>query len=418
MELKKNNYNKLHLSLIVLMIVTILLGSWLYIGLASLYHFVVLLTLLFVLQKDNYSLKVANSNKMLVFTIIWLVEALISCIWAADKDIAIKYTYNIFLIFLYSYTMHRLFKISMLDFLISFMVVVLFVLNTIALWESTTGNHLVANFLYSQGRTRKMMYTPGCFFLNPNDLAFYIFEILPFSFSGVFGNNKLLKVLALINIPFSILTVFLTQSRTIVIVLFFTLFFYLFFALKKRTALIISFALCLCGYGFLLVYPNFLNLLTDGIESVTGNVIMEDNSLGVRFSLFANGVNMLIDYFGLGVGAGCHRVLMPDYSNLYYDTGKIAVMHNLFGEIFVDYGILIGFLFVGTIWIIIKRLYYMQRFEPIMKKRVLFMMLAVNAGTLFLCGISSSSVIQIPSIWTTLCLTGACISHYKADSVV
>ena len=400
-------HNKLYIFIII---TTSLCGGFIYLGVASLYQFVFIFISLLVIWSSGMKLKLPLNNVILKYMLFMLIEAGVSVIWAPDKGLALNYVYYVFLLFLYAFLFDNLLQQNDIEYVRSLMVILLFVLNIIGIWESITNNHLLSEYLDNPSRARMLAYVPGGFFMNPNDFATYIIQILPFSFIASIARNKKFRLIAIVNIFLSIYIIIKTESRTQILMMICLLVFFIIIAIEKKRAVRVILLALGGGIIILNLFPQFLDVLFQGLKSVSGNEIIassEGGSLGERISLLKNGVIILFDTFGLGIGAGCHRVVMPQYSTEYYYTGNVAVMHNLLGEIFVDYGIFIGTFFVITLIQSIRKLYRISKMNS--ENEVTAKMFIATLCTFVICGIASSSIIQLTSIWTTFCYIGAFI---------
>lgn len=413
---RKEQLNNLWLYLLV---ITTLVGSAIYIGFASLYHFVIFVLLISVLL---LGINTADfKTDIMKFLFLWLIEAVISLLWAPDKILALQYVYYIFLINGICVLFHCfLSKKNLLDFC-HFMVCVLLLCNIIAFWEIQTGNHLVANYLSTPGRLRLLKYVPGGFYWNSNDFATFIIQIIPFSFAGVFSSKKSVRIVSTLNLAASFVTVCATQSRTQTILLLGMLLFYLFVIPKRKAFAYVALA-CVATTLLCLANPDMKELINNAVESVSGKALLsterlEGTSIGIRINLLKNAGLILLDTFGFGIGAGCHRAVMAEYSAMHFNTSRVIVMHNLLGEIFVDYGLIVGVLFLGMIVVSCGKLFHIFKTTEKMQIRVLAIMLFCSLGTFILCGVSSSSVLQLSSVWLIFCFTSAFIKLYKKDSV-
>ena len=411
----QNNQKQLNNFGLYLLVITTLIGSMVYIGFASLYHFVILglLTLILCLGINTADFK----TDIMKFLLIWLAEAIISTLWAPDKMLALQYVYYIFLINGICTLFHCFLRRENLLTFSHFMVVVLLVCNLIAFWEIYTGKHLLKDYLSTSDRLRLFKYVPAGFFMNPNDFATFIIQILPFSFAGISSPKRLFRILSSLNTIVAFFIICATQSRTQIILI---LLMYVFFAIIIRKKELIKLSAFVVAASILLyfIYPEFNRLIDRALDSVSGNslaavVALEGGSAHIRINLLKNAGHMLLDTFGFGIGAGCHRVVMAEYSSLYFNVGRITVMHNLLGEIFVDYGILAGVLFLAAIINSCRRLYRIYKKAEEDHIRVLAIMLFFSLSMFVVCGISSSSILQLSSVWMTFCFTSAFVKIYK-----
>lgn len=400
-----------------LLVITTLLGPLVYISVTSLYHFYIIAVLLIILFQGINTADL-KTDIMILLT-LWLAESAISVLWAPDKALALQYVYYIFLIFGIGIIFHKYLNKNNVHTFSHFMVVILLVCNIVAIWELITGNHLVKDYLSSAIRMRLLEYVPGGFYRNPNDFATFIIQIIPFSLVGVSSKKTIIRVISVFNIATSFVTVCATQSRTQILLLPFMYICYL-FILNKRKVIKIGIPICVAFIALYYLYPDFGNLVNSALESVSGSEISssaatEGGSLNTRINLIMNALHILIDTVGFGIGAGCHRVVMADYSARYYYTEGILVMHNLLGEIFVDYGIFIGVAYLVAIIRSCRSLFHIFKSDEEYNIRILAILLALSLSMLIVCGISSSSILQLSSIWMTVCFTGAFINIYDTN---
>ena len=402
-----------HTAFFCILIVSTLLGPLVYLEVASLYHFVIMGLGVLLLCKgfsiEDYDLTIMK------FLGIWLLEALFSCFWAPDKPIALRHVYYIFLIFGVCLLICTYITKENLITCFRVLIFILLICNIIAIWETISGHHLQKDYLDSALRLRLLEFMPGTFYRNPNDSATNMIQLLPFSFAGIFDKKSYIRIISIINLILSFYSVCAAQSRTQVIII---IMMFIFFSLlmKKGALLGILVGAAALLLVFSLIFPDLGVIVTDAIESIATDEIQnsaEVGSLHTRTNLFRNGIFMLIDYFGLGVGAGCHRALMPAYAAEHYYTGGITVMHNLFGEILVDYGIFIAIAFIITIIVTCSNLLKIYRKGESMEMKIASLMLFFSTATFILCGVSSSSILQLTSLWMTFGIVAAIIKINK-----
>ncbi len=400
-----------------LLVITTLIGPMIYLRVASLYHFVIFALFLLVLYKG---INTANfKTDIMLFLSLWLVEAVISVLWAPDKGLALKYVYYIFLIFSVGILFHCFLSKGNVEKFSQFMVAVLLVCNCVAIWEMNTGNHFYKDYLSDPNTVHLYKYVPGGFYQNPNDFATFIVQILPFSFACIFSKKILARIVSILNLGLSFVTIFATGSRTQIIII---IMMYVFFAIVYNKKALIKYALVLGASSICLyfVYPGFRSAINGSLESLTRDALITSAttpgaSLYIRLSLLKNGAIMLYDTVGFGVGAGCHRSVMPVYSSVHYNTYGVLPLHNLTGEIFVDYGVVIGIMFLVVLIKSCLKLFRIFKTNEDKDIRLLAIMLAFSIGMLILCGVSSSSILQLTSIWMTFCFTSAFIKINKAN---
>lgn len=399
---------------LAVLIVATLMGSIVYLGVASLFHFVIFALLMLVVFRDGFSV-VCYDTPILIFLGAWFLVALVSNVWAPSKETSLRYTYYIFLILIMGYIVTALLKREILLKLICLMVVILLMLNLIAIWETITGLHLNPDYLVGSNRARVFEFVPATFFNNPNDFATYVIQILPFSFAGIYGKNKCIKIVSVANLPLSALSIFAAQARTQMIVLALTCIIFFLFALPKKNLLKLVVGIILAVVLLQHFFPEAKDLFQAGLDSMTQDELQYSasaGSLATRFALLKNALMILINTFGFGIGAGCHRTVMAEYSAHYFNTHGVTVMHNIVGEIFADYGLIIGVMFLVMIIRSFAKLIEIRREIENRQEKVLITMLASTLITFIIAGVSSSSLIQITSLWIVLCFISGILKIY------
>lgn len=418
-----NNKEKDRSTLVFFLVAfTTAVGSLIYLGFASLYHLVVVFFLLLVLLNG------IPFNQMqtiiIKFLMFWFLEAIISIIWAPDKGLALKYVYYIFLMLAICIIFHSYLNKNNVENYAYLMIFLLLISNIIAVWEMITGNHLIKEYLSTPERMRLLQYVPGVFYMNPNDFATFTILLLPFSLAYSSTQKKIISIAAQLNIFLTFVTAIATKSRTQIILII--LFYIIYFVFTKKTNLLKI--IVIGGIVFLIlsnIYPDFKKIAEEAFNSISKDEIMlnaqEGSSLGNRIALLKNGFYILIDTLGFGIGAGCHRVVMLEYSTRYFYTKGGTVIHNLLGEIFVDYGIFIGIFFIVTVFSSVKSLFKIYRNNQNPNFRNLAFYLACSLSMFVLCGISSSSLLQLTSEWLTFCFISAfiqvCEINAKTDKL-
>lgn len=405
---------------LMILVIILLAGQLIYIGFASLYHFVVIWLSCVILLKKRF-IRFGGMTPTMSFFVLWCSEALLSVLWAPDKLLALQYTYYILLVLAVCGIFHNYINRQNIDKYVTFMIWVLFICNIISIWEVLTGNHIIKDYLSTPQRQRLLQYVPGTFYRNPNDFATLIIQMIPFSLSSAISCKGFVRILAIFNIAASFFSVLAAQSRTQIILLVAIYICSILFIKKKKLLGILAFVTVSIAIIYSL-YPPFSQLVKTGLTSIEYGEILssteEGASLGIRISLLKNAGLILLDTLGFGIGAGCHRVVMSEYSANYYSTNGVLVMHNLLGEIFVDYGIIIGIAFLFMIVLSTIYLIKIYRFVEDPKTKQLSFFLSLSLGMFVICGISSSSILQLTSLWITICFISSFIKVYTNDSVL
>lgn len=416
---RQSAYKSKLLVQLIVVVATTLIGQMIYLGFASLYHFVIVgLFVLGLIKKRYINVNISQTTAIMRFFLLWTLEAICSVLWAPSKVLALQYVYYIFLMMAMCFLFHQYINKDSIKGFAVVMVVILFICNIISIWEVVTGNHLIKDYLSTPSRQRLLQYVPGTFYRNPNDFATFVVQSIPFSLYLAMSRKKFIRVVAIFNIVASFFSVIAAQSRTQIILLILIYICSAIFMDKKKLIGIAVFLFL----GVLIIYniyPDFEELIEEGVMSIGTETIVssaeEGGSLGTRIALFKNAAHILLDTMGFGAGAGCHRVMMTEYSARYNYTGGVLVMHNLLGELFVDYGIVIGIAFIVMLVSSIKKLFIIGRSVQEKQIRQFAFFLAISLGVFVICGMSSSSILQLTSLWITICFTSAFIKAYTID---
>lgn len=401
-----------------ILVISVLLGPLIHLKVAASFHFVILGSFVYIslkMLRNNSKIRISKLKRlpMLRFFLVWVSYSLFTLLWASDKMLVLKYSYNIgllllmFIVLQYSVnTQVKLYKIM------NFMVLVLTFIIIIGVWEITTGNHILANYLDNPARARMLRFTPGGFFMNPNDNAMYILQILPFSLIN-FNNRRhnKIKYLSRFNTFFTPIIIAATGSRTMFILCIIMLFaFTLPYFKRKSIKRIFTLSIMLLIITTISINIPFVNrTITKATDEVRISNLMqsiyeEGGSGNIRVNLTLNSIKMMINSYGFGVGAGNHRTLMQEYSSNYYYTGTVAAAHNLLAEILADYGIFIFMLFVLSILKSIRILDKKRKNCTERNQKIAYVLLISNL-VFVIAAVGSSSIIQIPALWMMLVLT-------------
>lgn len=398
-------------------IVSTILSSVLYVGVASLYHFCIAIAFIIAWNHKNSRLEnICKTNEMLQFMLIWFVYSIFSLIWAPDKKLCIQYIYYILLIFLYFCVMidhiderEKIYK------MVHFFIILSVVATTIGLWEASTGKHLLKDYIDTEGRL-KLQYMPGFTYRNPNDFAMFLLQMFPFILYGMIYEKRLLfKIMSIYSVLTTFICVAACQSRTILIVI---LIFSLVTVLKmfqdkwgRILFAIIAIAIVLSSVPQF--SPWFKDALVDlDAKNLQTSISTEGNSGLVRINLAKNGVLMCLQTVGLGVGAGCHRVVMNEYSKNFYNVGHVSVAHNFLIELLADYGIFVFIFFFLSMFYFIRKLKYLQNNLKNCNDRNLAFFLKWSVLLFPIGAISSSSMMQLTSLWGTIGFAIAFIEYH------
>lgn len=236
----------------------------------------------------------------------------------------------------------------------------------LAFYEITTMQH----FTYDE-EERLLgglgVYAPfaSIFFGNYNGYCVYICLCFPFIFSALAETpSKIWKIVYGFLIGSGILIIFINTNRTSLVVFALYILCFVRFKLKSILSIVGVLIVTLIIYNYL---PESLKSTLDILYNYRINVdYSEDESSSLRKGVFKEGLKFLIDFYGLGSGAGSFEELMlrsPEYRG-------ISNPHNLFLEIFSQYGIFVFIFFIIWLWQIFRKIYINSSLN-IYSKRIL-----------------------------------------------
>lgn len=356
-----------------------------------------ILFLRFLGQRQTTAYRYIKVSNYILFYIFWAFYALLSLLWAVDKNRAILniifLNTGILCVFLIVYyfkdinSMNRIFKIWLIAFIIMI---------GIGIWEILTGNHLPGS-KYSDLQNYYFRYLPVAVFYNTNDFATFISISLPIILIGISQIIKSLKWY--VGAAVFIIAIYVlanTQSGANIVAVILEMSFW-FLILQKGISRIkiIVFALL----ASLLIFSFYSDIAQTALNKVTVqlNTIPTDLAEGAnRKSLYLNGLHFAIESYGFGVGAGNVEYYMEN-SPIYF-THAID-MHNWFLEILVNYGILV---FIGYLFLyfgLLRSLYQIYRKTKFPQYKLAAQGLLVSMVGFSVASLSSSSIISFIPQW-------------------
>ncbi len=378
------------------------------IGPFSIFPFRVLLPLLWLLFLLGMLINEGKLNIMhikvkhyLLFLGLWLIYAILSLAWAADKIEALREIIFLFMgVSVIFFVVYYCNNFSDLKRLYTLWLLVLVPLVCIGLWEHTTGNHLSISGLADV--PERFRYAPTGVFQNQNDYATYLALSISFVITFVRYNDRLLKRLfGMVLLMPCLYLVVVTFSRANYLAIILGLAFWFLFLLKIRSKVKV---LALAGIVAVLLFVVFSEqvLRTLGVvgAQLSGLAAPSEHTLGsvgVRLNLIKNSLIFLMNSYGFGVGAGNVEYYMTNFS--VYETGGILNVHNWWAEILVDYGILI---FIGyTLFYLglLVKLYIAYGKLTDNSRKMICEALLVGLVVFFFASISSSSIMAIGAQW-------------------
>jgi teichuronic acid biosynthesis protein TuaE len=286
------------------------------------------------------------------------------------------------------------------------------VTGAIAGWEIVTGNHLPGAWVENAPDYALDRVIVISTFGNPNNYGAFLVLSFPFLlFSRERAQSLSLKLLYSLLIPVLFGLVFLTGSRSALLgaLLQVSIYIFIYGGGRRIIAALLAVATSILGLIYMGISIEDL-ILFSKLQTVLQGSALEDGSLSKRLGLTLNGLWMVLDSFGMGVGAGGYEMVAQN-SSLPFSTGELVNPHNFLIEIVAEYGILVGVTFS---YIIAWFLYIFAGRTSEGKQ------MAARVGVLIIAGytfamLANSTYMQQPSNWMSICSL-MCISDYLYDS--
>lgn len=381
--IKKNKYDKLIITLIILQIFGVLGGA-----IQPVRVFIVLLwPFLFF---SNNKLWIKNlKDKGLLFFLFWICYSVFSLMWVTSKSLAFKsILYNIihFSIFPILYVLASKANTPLRSIIKGWC---LFFALTIplALFEFFTGLHLPSAHKGSElyiggGQTR--MYA-AINFGNLNSYNLLLVYSLPFLFANyIIELNKGAKLVASLLIVIVSCFIIMNSSRASLICLLIAFLYFLIY-FRKKLGKGIKLILILSTIAGGLMFNVIFNNISSRISSKKSNFFADN----YREDILYKGLEVVQETLFIGTGSGNFAFSIDKWTDFSFDNDYIAA-HNFFLEILVEYGVFILFLF----FLYLLRM-YMRRKVNIISNFI------IGSSMLFYvisCVINSSYILNTP-VW-------------------
>jgi teichuronic acid biosynthesis protein TuaE len=290
-----------------------------------------------------------NNLSVIGFMVLWLLYSIFTLVWVRNISAWSHAQYFLGMAVL-CVIMFDAASLSTKEFvlILKMSTIMYFIHNVIGWSELLTHQYMFASLEKVEYMTARNQFFPISIFGNLNDFAFMMM-------TGVFltyiiyriTSHKILKLFYLILMMSSSILIFLSQSRGCIIGL--GLGIICIFCLEPRRKKVKAASI---GIGMFLIT---LVLFFDKYVSVFRKVLKmmaftidgsQMNSEAVRINLLKNGVDFMINTFGFGVGSGNAETWMSTDS--IYNTKNIINVHNWWGEIAINYGVIIFILYLIT----------------------------------------------------------------------
>lgn len=238
----------------------------------------------------------------------------------------------------------------------------------IGFWEIVTGDSIRSSVAYPGSHVA----TVG--FYNPNNFSFYLAISIP-AIYYLLQKSLIFKIISIIGIGGIFLTVYLNNTRSILILLILSLLMVLvklFIDGYKKTVTITSVLFVVV----LILNVEIINQLFETLKTLSQN----DFSVSIRKQLTIDGLNIAKNNIILGVGPGNSEYHMPNIGDK---------VHNYWLEMLINYGIIIFIIlvyyYINTIFKLIKmkksRLYNV--IWPILWSIIIFIPASLAPSTIF-----------------------------------
>jgi len=351
------------------------------------------------------------------FYLFWFGWAVFSLLWADSRTDAFRHIWFLFSgSSLILFSVIHLKKEQDLQRLYFLLITILFLFLGVSLWE-----HF---YRYNVGVGGSALFfergIPNAFMGNPNDLATFLALYLPFFFClARYGEKPVLRIIGLVGIPITLHIILLTRSRAnllaVGIMVFTAFWFFKPWKIVQRhklasLALVLAVVLIITGlYNFSQSFWYFLAKEKQMLLTQFGS-LEDSSSIDIRLTLLYLGMVLLKNHFFLGVGAGNVEFHMAPFKEM---TQGIINMHNWWGEVLVNYGILVwvGYLifFAKMVWDLLM----VHKYSPRGILKMTAETLLISLSGFVLAVTSSSTMAASRYMWLLLALVFTVINIHR-----
>ena len=335
------------------------------------------------------------------FFILWLLYALLSCLWTLDRYSWLRAYYFLFggVVVILAFSLY-LDSVKSIKHLLAVLMWMIFAHTLIGYYEMLSGNYFFLSDLSRLG-VYQAYKIPVSSMNNVNDYAMLIM-IGIYSTLAVHMTSKkrIMKAVSMIFMIMMFIMCVLTRSRGILfgLILSMVIGSLLYRQIRRKLMLLTTLSLILFVIA-LITLPSLMENITDFCTEVfTFDVHKENSSDFVRLNLILNGLLFLMKNLLMGTGLGGIEYYMQNYAVL--DTLGIMNIHNWWFEILVASGI---FIFCGYCFFYVRLLNHMWRCSKHSNERDVSNLGMVMVGFLTafpIASISSSSIMGADIIWT------------------
>lgn len=398
------------------------------IGPLSLFPYRILLPLLWLLflfgvliNEGKLNVSHIKVRHYLWFSAFWLVYAVVSLAWAADKVDAIRHIIFLFMgLSLIFFVVFYFSNLKDLKRLYNLWLLILLGLIGIGLWEHATGTHLSVSALVNA--PERFRFAPTGVFYNQNGYATYLALSIPFVLAFIRYNDRLVqRLLGMAILIVSLYLVIVTYARANYLAIILGAAFWFLFLLKVKAKIKV---LALTGILALLLFVAFPSWIQDVFGAVTVQLSSlatqvttspELGSLAIRINLLRNSLIFLVNSCGFGVGAGNVEYYMAN--SQVYDIGEALNVHNWWAEILVNYGL---FVFVGYVLFylgLLTKLYKVHGKLINTSEKMICEALLVGLVVFFFACMSSGSIMTLRPQWIFFAFALAFLNYCRIKQV-
>lgn len=305
--------------------------------------------------------KIQQLKNLLVTFFLFLLYCVISLIWSLDRGEGLKeilYYFIHFSLFFEIVILASKAKKPLKSLSVGWFLFVL-VCSFIAVWELLTGNHLPmayedTNYVHAENVIMDRMVA-SVTFSNFNGYVTALCFAMPWLYYGLImkpSNPRVIRLLTLLLIAVSALTILIDGSRggVITMVCMALIFLFKYNGIKKKL-LVTVFVIAILSF-FLIKYHDEIFLVFSMRQTVSSEFQKSGGAYGGRIAIWILVLRSIFYNMGLGVGCGSMAAFLEAHKG---GTDIALATHNLFFEILLVFGIIWFFLFVRFIFRLLKR---------------------------------------------------------------
>lgn len=292
----------------------------------------------------HINLVINGLSKYALFFISLISYSIISLLWSPSKIRGIEeliYYIIHFIIFFEVIVFSRCAKTPWQSISYGWLLAVLLTLS-VAAWEISTDNHLSmsvqqAGTKFNTGTEVIDRKFASVTFGNYNSYVTFLCLALPFIFYSINkpNNRFIIKIISIVSVIGSFIIVLYNASRGGLLCIVVLALIYLLTLKRKSSSFFVL--IFIMAVLFCLLYWNGEDILKAIIARSADGQLFKDSS---RFKIWYTAILTFLDTLGLGTGIGGLTIWMDRFAR-----GGINIPHNLFLEVFVQFGWLIGILF-------------------------------------------------------------------------